>query len=169
MFDLKGVDSLENIVNDFLSEFGVSAFLGEDFSYYFGEDKIEFAVAVGPSHEHFMAHFKELAPEIECDPFLISLLHELGHHETLYEMDDDDADMSTWAKIELENKLGETDDPQKIKYLHDAYYNLPDEKLATDWAIDYIRQNTNKVAYFWAAVQAEILKFYYLNGVTGDN
>ena len=169
MFELKGVDSLEKVVNDFLSEFGVTASLGEEFCYYFGEDEIDFALAVGPSHEHFMAHFKQLAPEIECDPFLISLLHELGHHETLYEMDDDEELFCRTAKTHLETELFLTNDKETRKSLHEEYYNLPDESLATQWAIDYIRQNPNKVANFWVAVQAEIFKFYYLNGVKGDN
>lgn len=64
---------------------------------------------------------------------LLSLLHEIGHHFTLYYCEDD-----SMSRFICQN-LSDTEilDP---KY-QDIYYNIEAEWEATEWAIQFIREN----------------------------
>ena len=48
---------------------------------------------------------------------------------------------------------------------YQKYFDLPDEYEATMWAINYMRNNVEKVAKFWNELQAAIMSFYKLNKV----
>ena len=142
-------------------EFGLTAFQGEEFSYSPITNSVFFAYeALEDSALYFMNHFQSMAPDIECDFFLASLLHEVGHHFTL----------NNFSSKEISDYY---DDTESIRaYLEDedgdketgnyAYFDLPVEKAATQWAIDYIRNNVEKIADFWskfleARVQEEVM------------
>ena len=49
--------------------------------------------------------------------------------------------------------------------IHQKYFDLPVEYEATMWAIDYMRNNAQKVAEFWKELQEAIMEFYRLNEV----
>lgn len=162
---LKGVKLLDNILNEFLEEFDAEAGIGPDFAYYYASSYIQYTLAVSDkASTYFMNHVHSLAPDIKCDVFLISFLHELGHHETCDELSDEDEIFSRDTKetINLTLKMG---DPVVEEAAHSLYFNLPDEAAATAWAIQYIRDNSEKVAALWERVQAAIMLIYELNDV----
>ncbi len=74
--------------------------------------------------------------EYTCSPFFMGLLHEVGHHLTS-------------RHLSLEEMLY----CKRVKNLLDsdtvennlAYFELPDEKIATLWAINYINNNRGKL------------------------
>jgi len=150
------------IVCKFLfKEFGLTAFQGDEFSYSPITNTVFFAYeALEDSALYFMNHFQSVAPDIECDFFLASLLHEVGHHFTLdnfspKEISDYYDDVEN-IRAYMEDKDG---DKETADY---AYFDLPVEKAATQWAIDYIRNNVEKIADFWskfleARVQEEVM------------
>ena len=43
---------------------------------------------------------------------------------------------------------------------------LPDEFAATEWAANYMRKNTEKVAKFWNEVQSVIMNIYQINNIS---
>jgi len=71
-------------------------------------------------------------------PFMLALLHECGHCETWWKM--------TWRNlrrcrhIKREIERGRRPTAQ--------YYTLADERMATNWAIYFIREHTELVEYF---------------------
>ena len=52
--------------------------------------------------------------------------------------------------------------PEEVAKANYEYFNMPDEVAATNWAIDYIRNNTEKVAEFWNELQPAIMRCYNL-------
>lgn len=66
----------------------------------------------------------------------LSLLHELGHFETFGETDDDDYDRS--AEI---NRI--LDLPKSMRNWE--YFKLPDEYIATEWAIEWLTSKRNRI------------------------
>lgn len=64
--------------------------------------------------------------KVKCSCFILSLLHEIGHNETI-DMTDDEIDKS-------EYDVNSKDDVFE-------YFMLEDELEATLWAIDFINDN----------------------------
>lgn len=168
MKELKGVELIDNILNNFLIEFDAIAELGTDFCYWNADSTINYSLVISDNHNnYFMDNFNRLAPDITCDVFLISFLHELGHHETLHIFDDMDAAYCLDVKKDLSIKLKDVEglDKEAEREIYQTYFDLPDEYEATMWAIEYIRENTEKIAEFWNKLQAAIMNFYKLNEV----
>ena len=49
-----------------------------------------------------------------------------------------------------------------------TYFNLPDEKIATEWGLDYMYNHAEEVALLWHKLQPLIQLFYKLNGIKED-
>lgn len=45
------------------------------------------------------------------------------------------------------------------------YFNLPDEKAATEWGIRYITTHEKEIKKLWDKLQPAIFKFYKINGI----
>ena len=167
---LIGINNITNILNDFLREFDATAEIGIDFAYRERGKKIIYAVVLPDveADHSFMKNFRRLAPEIECDTFLISFLHELGHHMTMPELSEEDYWYCSDIVDSLEKEIADPNlSKERELEIHEEYYNLPIEQMATDWAINYILNNVKKVADFWCKVQSAIMEFYRLNNVEG--
>lgn len=73
---------------------------------------------------------------MDIDLFTFSLFHEIGHSQT-------DA---WWSEKELNNYSKEVAKCDGRTYEgNQRYFNIPQEKVATDWAIEYIIANKRKV------------------------
>ena len=167
---LKGIDKVEKVLNNFLQkEFELSIVLGSEFAYNTCTHEIMYTLFGDEnSNNLFMKNFNRLAPDIDCDVFLASLMHEVGHHHTIFLLEDDEEDYCNDCKhrIEVESEhLNADSDAERLEELHMEYFNLPDEYEATMWAIAYIRDNIEKIREFWSKVQDAIMEFYVLNGV----
>lgn len=162
----KGVNKITKIINDFLKPFDATAAMGSDFSYWYYDNKIQYTLVMPEnSKDYFIENFHRLAPDINCDAFLISILHELGHHETLDLIDDKEYELCCDIKYELQEKIdGEVTEEEEAE-IHQQYFNLPDEREATTWAINYIREHTEEVEKFWKKLSKAIMRFYKINKI----
>ena len=82
MSKLKGIKKLNKVVSAQLKPFGIaSAFLGTEYSYFFDSEKVEFQITENDfADQHFIDFIKErFNYDVEYS-FIISLLHEVGHH-----------------------------------------------------------------------------------------
>jgi len=81
--------------------------------------------------------------------YLLSILHEIGHLETAYQLSQEDVDSDNIdkeiIKLAFENAL----DKDNCYHLFKAYWDLKMEYLATEWAINFIKHNTEECATFW--------------------
>ena len=161
---LKGIELINTVLNDFLKEFEVTAYFGTDFAYWYEKNEIEYSLIVPEEASmYFMENFNKLAPHLECDPFLASFLHELGHACTLHLIDDSEECFCRDCKDRISKQLTDFITEEEDRALHQQYFNLPDEYEATMWAINYMTNNSDKIASFWEKVQVAINRFYELN------
>ena len=159
-----GVKELDKVLNEFVNPFGAHVEFGSDFIYWVEEKTIEYSLIMPEQgRDYFMENFRVLAPDIQCDPFLASFMHELGHHMTNDLFDDNDETYNYETRQYLAKALNDKTDSEEK--LYEQYFNLPDEMAATRWAIEYIREHSEKVAEFWNKVQNAIMNFYKLNGI----
>ena len=115
--ELLGIDKINAVLNKFLEPFEAYADLGEEFSYWYTDSRIEYnLVVIEASTDYFMQNFNRMAPDLNCDPFLASFLHELGHHETLDFIDDDYKPIkaSIRRRFKTSKRIGKSNSSSKI-------------------------------------------------------
>ena len=166
MNTFKDIDIIDNILNEFLKPYGVSAEFGANFAYWYEQDKIEYSVLMPEqASDWFMENFNRLAPDIKCDPFLASFLHEIGHVETMHLIDNIEECYCRDNKERISNSLTDFLTEEEEKQLYQEYFDLPDEYEATMWAINYIRNNEDKITEFWNKLKTAIVAFFEANEI----
>lgn len=88
----------------------------------YAEEFVEFAAQINP-----------IAREI--DIVLLSLLHEFGHHETYYLLTEEEEVEEKFMRM-LYQGIGEN---------VAGYFNLPSERMATEWALKFAEKNIDKI------------------------
>lgn len=158
MIVTKAARMITRYLNQYLSKFDLTCFYGTDFSYYYLDNTIEFSLINDDNSWNFESFCREKAPDIDADSFLYSIFHEIGHAETGDDISDMDMNYSRDEKNRLakELELGKID----ISVANRIYYNLPDEIAATEWALDYMRNNQKEVKELWNKIQSVLMKLY---------
>lgn len=129
---------ITNVLDNYLMEndFEVTTEIGLDFEYYYAESKIVYSLVTTEKTDRLFKEFaKANGLKVDCGIFLLSFFHELGHNETI-----DYIDQKTEKRCSKIKKGLTTSEKDCI-----IYFNLEDEKIATDWAINYINNNTEKI------------------------
>ena len=129
--------------NWFLSncDFDLDFELGTDFDYTYVDDKIHYAFVIPDAHDKmFFEVCKEIAPELEqCDNFLLSLFHEVGHYITQEDFDDD-----VWDDYDAKSDWGND---------YNGYYHHPIEYEATRAGIELLMDNADKIPEMLRTIQ----------------
>ena len=154
MQKIDGMDKLTNVLDKFLEEFECTSIVDTNFYCLIASNVIAVSLVVSEKNSSsFMGRVNRLYPDIHADEFLWSFLHEVGHIETINTLDDDEL---YFSKTQKKNE----------NITNEAYYELPDEFAATEWAANYMRENTEKVAKFWNEVQSVIMNIYQINNIS---
>ena len=142
----KMAEPITEVLNSFLAPFDCEACMGTEFSYMTASNTITYTLVITEKSDKAFKEFTDsLFPNIKADTFLWSTLHELGHHETEDDFDDDE-----WEEY-MRRTSSEISDEE--------YFNLPIEFAATAWAGYYIESHTEEVARLWNDLTAAIKKF----------
>jgi len=150
---LRGIAEINNYINDYVSEWGLSSQLDTDFAYDPVEDIVYWSVVVSEKNsKEFKEFFESLGCVVKADVFIYSLFHEIGHSQTLEYVSEEDYNYSWDRKA----------DPEITNY---EYFRLPNEIVATQWAVDYINSNAEEIEEFWNGLQPLLMKFYNKNHI----
>lgn len=84
--------------------------------------------------------------------FVMSILHELGHHYTIEYFSDYE-----WNKMCTVLK---SDDRREVNFDH---FNKLNERVATEWAINFYNMNPKEMKYFCSRINAELKKIKCAN------
>lgn len=141
-------------INKFLreQEFPLKAKLASDFGYVDYTNTIYYALVLPERHSiMFYNYAMGKGLKIDCGCFIVSLFHEIGHHKTI----------DVWKKDDLEEfdmikKIINSDSDIEAK----KYFSVPDENLATEWAVDYINNHSDIVEDLIERIQPLVDKFY---------
>ena len=139
---LIGIDKLLMLCDYFLEDnFDnfESVNLGTDFFCYPNTAEIYVAiVALENALDEFMTNLLTRTDITDISDFTWSFLHEVGHCMTWQYLGKRTDHHCNYVKRKI--RRGSVDSQ--------TYYRLPDEKMATDWAINYVTQNYKKVKAF---------------------
>lgn len=140
---LKEFETLTAIVREFVQSFDeeYDVRFGSDFMALLDEDVVVYTIAMGDTCAGtFRKNFLERFPACEClSVFTMSILHEIGHLETEWDMEEDTA---------LRNDSKITDE---------QYYALHNEWIATQWAGEWATANLATALAFDRKFQAEAM------------
>ena len=163
---LKGFEEIDEIINNFTSKWGIEAEIGVDFAAWTFDNTVQYAlVVIEDEHRWFAESVSAIDPDIECDPFISALLHEIGHIETAKTISNTDWARWTCQKQELENSVEcvENLTREELHQLNLQYFANPIERKATEWAAWYMRENAEEVLTFWNTLQPALMNFYKVN------
>lgn len=149
---LKGVKALTKCLDKFLAKWDLTSQFGTDFAYLYYKRIVVWTLAVTQQNDiDFQNFFESLGCNVKCDVFLYSLLHEIGHSQTLDDINEEDYAYALDRKAEpLTNA---------------EYFRLPDEIAATQWAVDFLNEHTEEVREFWEEFVPLVMKFYEINNI----
>ena len=137
--------------------------LDADFYYHTDKEKVFFSLLVADRADRCFKAFihKQYGYEVTTDIelFVISVLHEMGHHKTIFSMSDELYNFSEdeEKRINIELTKHDTDE------VYSRYFYLPAEIIATDWAMKWVKKHPKKFAKLSSEVQALLNDFYAKN------
>lgn len=169
MAKLKGLKKLNKAITAEVATFGIKKAVCEtEFAYYFSDNHIGYKAVVDISDEIFDAFVEErFEYHVEQD-FPISLLHEIGHRET---GDDIDGGLYEWCLAEKERinkRIAEAEDEETLKHFYFQYFNLPDEIMATQWAVNFAKRHPKKIKKMWKNIEKAFHAFYNANNLEAE-
>lgn len=165
MSKLKGRKKLNKVVTAQLSDFGLKAKLSDTYSYCY-PSVITYKLTETMEDELFTKFvFERFGYKIE-NSFIFSLLHEVGHHMANDNIVDDIYDFCQQEKERIEEAIQTADAYDVVKELEYQYFTLPDEIMATQWAVNYARNNALECEVMWENIRHALIKFYTKNELT---
>ena len=168
MSKIKGLKKLNKAVSAELEPFGIKkAFCGTEYSFSWINESISFKITEGTIEDIWFLEFVKNRFGIEPQSFIISILHEVGHYRANDEIEGAIFDFCMTEKNRISAEM-QTADEVRSKELEFEYFNLPDEIMATQWAVNYIKNNPEHIKIMWHNIQKALRKFYKKNEVTED-
>lgn len=163
---MKGMKKLNKAIKAEVEKFGIEKVGMADWEYNLTKQSISYTLLDNRvEDELFIKFVKERFGFKPLNNFMLSLFHELGHKATYEEILENDVvcDFCASEKDRIEKEMGLAKTKKQVKKLEYQYFNLPDEIIATKWAVDYMTKNKDEIKEMWKRIEKEILKFYEKN------
>lgn len=167
MSKLKGRKKLNKVVSAQLANFGLKAKLSTEYAYFHYKSLITYKLTENTIEDELFNSFvfDRFNYHVE-NSFIFSLLHEVGHHQANDEIVGDILDFCLQEKERIDKAMLTADAYDEIKELEYQYFALPDEIMATQWAVNFARNNALECDVMWENIKTALLKFYEKNGLT---
>ena len=116
-------------------------------------DVFEEIVYIGETYDKrtdvfFKEFVKELNPNCNVPIFMLSILHEIGHIMTWTEEEMDEKDVI--YNLLMTEFVSSIKDEEKLKKYDNLYFNIPLEKNATLWGINFAMEHPQLIEkYLW--------------------
>lgn len=164
---MKGLKKLNKAIKAEVEKFGIEKVNMADWEYNLTKQSVSYTLLENRFEDKLFIKFvEERFDGFEpLNNFMLSLFHELGHKATYEEIFENDVvyDFCQKEKDRIEEEMGFAKTKKQVKKLEYQYFNLPDEIIATKWAVDYMFENEDEIKEMWKRIEKEILKFYEKN------
>lgn len=168
MNNLKGYDELNAKINALLNKglhTDIEYLMANDFCYLSTTDTVHCSFFAIKSDEYWQKFIgRKFGLKLyDYDMWIFSVLHEIGHYNTLDEVTDRDYNYSRFVKWIIERPF-----VSGTKLANDIYFGLPDEIIATAWAVRFFRKHKKLCRRLSEQAFDYIKEFYTLNNITED-
>lgn len=172
MSKLKGKKKLNKAISaPLVKRFGITkARLSDEYCCYFDTESITFkAIENEETDKMFTDFIKERFNYVGINSFIMSILHEIGHLKANDDVSGEVYDFCLAEKARIEQEMESCYmDSEKVKALEWQYFTLPDEIMATQWAVNYAKNHPRIVKKLWVEMSKALNEFYKANGIEGD-
>ena len=161
MVILPKTKEIDESIYNFLEKFDYypDVLLHTDFGYYPDEELITYAFVISKKHDEWFAEYLRDVKHFDywdCEMWLISFFHELGHYNTLH----------LFSKKELKEYYNQKEVDGNDKEAYFKYFSCPIEDAATSWAINFIDAHDVEIEDWWNNDLApKINKFFKVCGL----
>lgn len=167
MAKLKGIRKLNKALATAFGSFGIDKFtMNGDWAFYPDENKITYSLIENKLEDVWFNEFvkKRFGYKVK-NTFMITVLHEIGHKMTLDDIYESDAvyEFCINEKERIEESMEAAKSEKECKKLEFQYFSLPDEIIATKWAVDYMREHEEEVNMIWTELKKAFTEFYAKN------
>jgi len=171
MTKVKGIKKLNSSMTKVFKPFGIKkVWCGKEYEYNRVHKTIQFKLTEDTLEDvwfkEFISDFFKYNVEI---PFMISMLHEVGHYKTDNDIDDEIYLKGIATKERIEEEMQLATDYDECKKLEFEYFGIPEEFLATQWAVQYAKTHPKKVKQMWNKCYKALYRFYKINGIFEEN
>ena len=115
----------------------LSVILDDEFCYDYATSTIHYGVFLPEDGKQCVIAYIKSEYDIDLsndeDYNLFALLHEIGHHFTMDDLEDEESE----NELLMRNLIQMIDDE---KQANEVYFQLPSEMLANDWASDHFKE-----------------------------
>lgn len=120
--------------------------LDDDFAFYYFDNTVTFKLNNDDTEDKYFLEFVKNRFNFITDcPFILFLLHEVGHSMTENDIVGAVNDFCLAERERIMLGVNSNITKEERKKLNFEYFNLPDEIMATAWAVDYIKTNPKKI------------------------
>ena len=170
---IRGRKKLNKAILAEVAPFGIqSAKLSNEYAYYYEDESISYKLDCGAIEDEWFNEFLIERFGYRCkgnaESFVLSILHEVGHHKANDEIEGAILDFCNTEKERIDREMQDADSEQS-KVLEWQYFNLPDEIMATQWAVNYAKSHPRKVKKMIERLRASLMEFYMVNGLTEED
>ena len=170
---IRGKKKLNKAILAEVAPFGIqSAKLSDEYAYYYEDESISYKLDCGAVEDEWFNEFLEERFGYKCkgsaESFVLSILHEVGHHKANDEIEGAILDFCNTEKERIDREMQDADEDYS-KVLEWQYFNLPDEIMATQWAVNYAKSHPRKVKKMMERMRASLMEFYMANGLTEED
>ena len=163
---VKGLKKLNKAITKQFAQFGIDnvEYTGE-YSFIYVDNKITFKITENTVEDKWFAEYvKERFDYKVKYPFVFSILHEVGHAQA---NDDIYGEVHDFCMEEKDRIIAEMEeaDAERSKELEWQYFNLPDEIMATAWAVKWCKANKKALKELNDNCIKALYKFYEKNSV----
>lgn len=141
-------------LQDFINKYNEDLLIvcnGSDWYYDYYNDIININVYHADEvDEMFTEVCKTLGLEWECPIFLMSLLHEFGHAQTI-----DECDTFEWNLVDIYVKLKGIMSEKIVDKDYFTYFYSPREKVATEYACAFANEHKTELEDLWKTLNGE--------------
>lgn len=167
MAKVKGITKLNKALAVAFGEFGIDKFvMNGDWAYYPEDNKITYSLIDNKIEDIWFNEFvkKRFGYKVK-NTFMITVLHEIGHKMTLDDIYESDAvyKFCEAEKERISKDMENAKSEKESKKLEFQYFALPDEIIATKWAVDYIKEHEEELEEIWQNIQNALVEFYAKN------
>ena len=164
---MKGLKKLNKAMKTAFEQFGIDRFvMNGDWAYYPENNKITYSLVENKVEDIWFNEFvkKRFGYKVK-NTFIITVLHEIGHKMTLEEIYESDVvyEFCMREKQRIDNEMENVKNMKQAKKLEFDYFSLPDEIIATEWAVNYAKEHEEELAETWKAVKEALFDFYAKN------
>lgn len=115
----------------------LSVILDDEFAYDYATSTILYGINIPEDGRMCVVKYIKETYDIDLsskeDYDLFALLHEIGHHFTMDDLEDEDAE----EELLMRNLIQMIDDEATA---NETYFKLPSEMMANDWAFDHFNE-----------------------------